>query len=351
MLFADIVGYSRLPERSIPEFVGLFLERVSRLAATGTNGPRSLNTWGDAVYAVFDFARDAGAFALELIRMIQEGREEWLRAGLYWEETKDGQTVKHPLSVRIGLHTGPVFMHFDPVVRRVGFTGAHVSRAARIEPIAREGEVYASEEFAALAQLDAELRMNSDGHASVPFVCEYAGTMSLAKGYPGRYRIYRVLPYRVLELEELAKAVHELYHAEARARGESPETNPALRPWELLPETLRNANREQVADIPSKLRLLGYELAPHDGLPASQILIDDATLERLSIREHSRWMSERLQNGWTFGEKRDDARKLHPMLIPWEQLSELEREKDRDAIRNLPKLVEKANFRVRKLAR
>ncbi len=349
MLFADIVGYSRLTERSIPDFVNLFLERVSRLAAVSNHGPRSLNTWGDAVYAVFDFARDAGAFALELIRMVQEGRQEWLKAGLYWEEIKNGETIKHPLNVRIGLHTGPVFMHFDPVVRRLGFTGAHVNRAARIEPIARPGEAYASEEFAALAQLDMELRKNSGGHLGVPFVCEYGGTMPLAKNYPGRYRIYRVLPYRVLELEELAKTVHELYCEKEVKRGETIADNIALQPWERLPENLKNANRAQVADIPSKLRLLGYELAPNDGLPASEIRYDDATLEKLSIREHARWMSDRMQNGWTFGEKRDDARKLHPLLVPWEQLSEPEKDKDRDTIRNLPKLVEKAGFRVRKL--
>ncbi len=349
MLFADIVGYSRLTEHAIPDFVSLFLDRVSRLAASSNHGPRSLNTWGDAIYAVFDFTRDAGAFALELTRMVQEGKEEWLRAGLYWEEMRDGKLTKHPLNVRIGLHTGPVFMHYDPVVRRLGFTGAHVNRAARIEPIARPGEAYASEEFAALAQLDMELRKHGRGQPAPEFVCEYGGTMPLAKGYPGRYRIYRLLPYRTLEIEELAKTVHELYCAEARARGETLETNFALRPWEQLPESLRNANRAQVADISTKLRLLGYELAPNDGLDPSEILVDDATLEKLSVREHARWMSDRQQNGWTFGASRDDARKLHPSLIPWEQLSETEKDKDRETVRNLPKLVKQAGFRVRKL--
>ena len=66
MLFADIVGYSKLSELVIPEFVSVFLESVSRLAANSPHAPRHVNTWGDAVYAVFDFARDAGCFALEL---------------------------------------------------------------------------------------------------------------------------------------------------------------------------------------------------------------------------------------------------------------------------------------------
>src|SRR4029079_7031723 len=95
-------------------------------------------------------ARDADCFLLELTQMIEEGKTDWLQKGLYWEEfvADDQEPIKHPLNVRIGLHTGPVVVHYAPVVRRLGFTGSHVNRAARIEPIARPGEVFASEEFA-----------------------------------------------------------------------------------------------------------------------------------------------------------------------------------------------------------
>ncbi|MFZ3376265.1 MAG: adenylate/guanylate cyclase domain-containing protein [Chthoniobacterales bacterium] len=149
-----------------------------------------------------DFARDAGLFALEITQMIQEGKPDWLQKGLYWEEhrSENEEPIKHPLNIRIGLHTGPVVMHYDPVTRRLGFTGAHVNRAARIEPVAKPGEVFASEEFAALAELGAEIERRNAGKdsgdssdAAAGFVCEYAGSMQLAKGYPGRFRIYRVL--------------------------------------------------------------------------------------------------------------------------------------------------------------
>ena len=63
MLFADIVGYSKLTEKVIPEFVGTFLER-SRLATESSHTPTYVNT-GDAVYAVFDSTHAAGRFALE----------------------------------------------------------------------------------------------------------------------------------------------------------------------------------------------------------------------------------------------------------------------------------------------
>ncbi len=302
MLFADIVGYSKLTEKVIPEFVGSFLERVSQLAASSKHAPCSVNTWGDAVYAVFDFACDAGLFALEITQMVQEGRAEWLQKGLYWEEGGE----KHPLNIRIGLHAGPVVMHYDPVVRRLGFTGSHVNRAARIEPVARPGEVFASEEFAALAELASEIERRShdtgEPTGDEGFVCEYAGTMQLAKGYPGRYRIYRVAPKRAV-----------------------------------------------VGDIPNKLRHLGYELAPSYGQRPSEIAISDADIEQLAIREHDRWMAERRRSGWTYAATRDNARKHHPLLVPWENLSDEEKEKDRDPIRNLPKLVERAGFRVRRI--
>lgn len=353
MLFADIVGYSRLTEHVIPEFVTCFLERVSQLAATSKHAPCSLNTWGDAVYGVFDFARDAGSFALELTRMIHDNRAEWLARGLYWEErvSETAEPVKHPLNIRVGLHAGPVFLHYDPVVRRLGFTGAHVNRAARIEPVAKAGEVFASEEFAALAELNAEIqRRDGDGGAGAGFVCEYAGTMPLAKGYPGRYRIYRLLPARRLDIEALAKAAHELYCEDARGRDETPATNSALRIWEDLSEDLRDSNRALAADIPNKLRMLGYELAPTKGLPPSDIALPPERVEEVAIHEHGRWMRERQRQDWTYAPTRDDARKQHPLLVEWKDLPDLNREKDRQTVRTLPRLVEMAGFRVRRIA-
>ncbi len=352
MLFADIVGYSKLTEVTIPEFIGTFLERLGRLCSTSRHAPCSVNTWGDAIYAVFDFARDAGLFALELAQMVEDGKPDWLAKGLYWESrSENGEVEKHPLRIRIGLHTGPVVMHFDPVVRRIGFTGAHVNRAARIEPVTVPGQVFASEEFAAMTALSGEIQRLGAGDAGreLGFVCEYADSMQLAKGYPGRYRIYRVVPKRVFAIETLAKAAHAAYIAESKARGETLATNSAMRPWDDLSEDLREANRGQVADIPNKLRVLGWELAAGDGVRAADIAITDAQLEEMATREHDRWMAERKQHDWTWAPVRDNSRKHHPLLVPWDQLSEVEKEKDRDTIRNLPKLVEKAGFRVRRI--
>src|SRR5256714_1229751 len=166
IMFADVVGYSKLPETVIPKYVAQFNQRVSRLMAESSSAPINVNTWGDGLFFVFNGVEDAGRFALDLRDLVL--KTDWMDLGL-----------PRNLSIRIGVHAGPVYVNFDPVVRQISFTGAHVSRAARIEPITHEGEVFASEEFAALAAAD----------QSKGFSCDLVGTTALAKSY-GLFRVY-----------------------------------------------------------------------------------------------------------------------------------------------------------------
>lgn len=166
IMFADVVGYSKLPETVIPKYVAQFNQRVSRLMADSSAAPINVNTWGDGLFFVFNGVEDAGRFALDLRDLVVS--TDWIDLGL-----------PRNLSIRIGVHAGPVYVNFDPVVRQISFTGAHVSRAARIEPITHEGEVFASEEFAALAAAD----------QSKCFTCDLVGTTALAKSY-GLFRVY-----------------------------------------------------------------------------------------------------------------------------------------------------------------
>ena len=353
LLFADVIGYSKLTEKVIHEFVDVFLFRISKLIAGSRYSPRYIDMWGDAIYAVFDYAQDAGQFSMELTKIVHDGAEEWLNQGLYYEKAgpKDGSIQKFPLDVRVGLHTGPVLSHFNPVVRRVAYTGSHVTRAARIEPVAARGEVYASEEFAAMVELDSKSRLElpigaPTANAPDEFRCEYAGTMSLSKNYPGRFRTYRVVERRALPLEELAIAAHLLYCADRAASGTMADPS-ALLPWAQLPEDIRETNRSQVADIPYKLSLVGYELTANYGVAAQDLRLTRDQIETLALQEHDRWRMERQRMGWIYAPVRDNSRKFHPSLVGWDALPESEKEKDREVIRNLPKLIEKAGFRLR----
>lgn len=81
------------------------------------------NTRGDALYLVFDEAAQGADFALRLRDAL--ARIDWKAAGF-----------RADLHIRIGMHTGPVFRGLDPIIRQESFFGAHVTRAARIEPVA-----------------------------------------------------------------------------------------------------------------------------------------------------------------------------------------------------------------------
>jgi len=85
------------------------------------------------------------------------------------------------LGIRIGLHGGPAYPVTDPIIKQFNYTGVHVSRAARIEPITPAGAVYASQEFAALAE----------AVGVTEFVCQYVGVTPMAKSY-GDFPTYQV---------------------------------------------------------------------------------------------------------------------------------------------------------------
>ena len=172
LLFADARGFSKLSEREVPLFVDHLLGSVAAELARSARPALFANTWGDGVYLVFRDVRDAGEFALRLCDTVR--RMDWTAKGF-----------THDLSLRIGLHAGPAYACVDPVTGRLSYIGAHVSRAARIEPITPPGEVYASGAFAALARAD-DVR---------EFVCGYVGRTPFAKGY-GTFPTFVVHPRR-----------------------------------------------------------------------------------------------------------------------------------------------------------
>ena len=53
--------------------------------------------------------------------------------------------------------------------------------------------------------------------------------------------------------------------------------------------------------------------------------------ELLAKNAHDIWARQRMAGGWTYGPKRDDAKKQHPCLVPYEDLPETEKEYDRNA--------------------
>ena len=72
-------------------------------------------------------------------------------------------------------------------------------------------------------------------------------------------------------------------------------------------------------------------------------------LEAMAKNVHEIWAQERMDQGWTFGEKRDDAKKHHPCLIAYEDLPEEEKNYDRNTSVETLKLIMKLGFKIEKI--
>ena len=78
------------------------------------------------------------------------------------------------------------------------------------------------------------------------------------------------------------------------------------------------------------------------------ILTDDvmALSELIAKNTHEVWSAGRIRDGWTYGAERNDAAKHHPCLVPYEELSESEKEYDRNTSLETLKLIVKLGYRI-----
>lgn len=167
MLFADFAGFSRLEEDKLSRFLEVVMGRIAAVLDRHSDVVLTRNSWGDAVFAVITSPGHAAQIALEIQseldpKLLQE-------IGL---PAEDG--------MRISLHHGPIFEHFDAVQSARTFYGTEVTVAARIEPRVPVGAIYTTQPFAAMIESD-QNELNF----------EYVGKMDLAKNYGVRV-LYRL---------------------------------------------------------------------------------------------------------------------------------------------------------------
>jgi len=166
MVIGDIRGYSRLTEDELVTFSRVVLGTFGEVLARYDDDIEYRNTWGDALLVVFGDATTAARCALDLRDAMAALQQE-------------GSEVPGHLGIRLSAHVGPIFPLWDPVMRQPSFFGAHIVRAARMEPVTPPGAVLVTEAFAAALEL-------SDSH---DLGCEYVGHHPAAKDY-GRLRMY-----------------------------------------------------------------------------------------------------------------------------------------------------------------
>jgi class 3 adenylate cyclase/tetratricopeptide (TPR) repeat protein len=170
MLFGDVSGFSQLTDEQLPGFTAKILGAMGRVIGRFREHTDMVNTWGDGLFIVFADAGIAANCALALQDAISAVDLEAAR-------------LPHHLSLRLGGHLGPVYELPDPILSRPNFYGAHVSRAARIEPIVPSGCVYVTETFAAILALS----------CAESLACDYVGWTDMPKKY-GRLRMFLLRP-------------------------------------------------------------------------------------------------------------------------------------------------------------
>ncbi len=70
--------------------------------------------------------------------------------------------------------------------------------------------------------------------------------------------------------------------------------------------------------------------------------------ELLAMNVHAHWASRRLAEGWTYGTERNDLRKETPVLVPYEDLPEAEKEYDRKTALETLKTIISLGYSIEK---
>lgn len=139
-----------------------------------------------------------------------------------------------------------------------------------------------------------------------------------------------------------ARQFHEGYCAnDDEECRKDPARTPAdfNKPWEDVPETIRHANRMTADHFEVKLRAVECRIAAKgDGEPARFAPEEMETLARM---EHGRWWADRALDGWKFGDPRDNKRKLHPSMVPYEELTERIKQLDRDSVDQMVRILDR----------
>ena len=169
-MFADVKGFSSIGDRQMPIFVNQVLGTFQAIQdQIGDDGIEFKNTWGDGVFLVFSDVGKAARYALTCQQKFRDLKDQ----------TKD---LPEEISVRIGLHAGTAWRLKEPITGKENYFGNAVSKAARIEPVTQEGQLFASEQCAALLELSPESHI----------VAEYVGQVETPKGF-GTHPLYKLV--------------------------------------------------------------------------------------------------------------------------------------------------------------
>ena len=146
--------------------------------------------------------------------------------------------------------------------------------------------------------------------------------------------------------DELAPHIHEVFRDLGTTEGWLDEKMDIS--YQSLPDEYKEDNLNAAMRIPQVLGMVGLYIVPDDYSKSEENIdqIIEDNIELLAEAEHNGWMHHKLKNGWRLGKIRDDDNLIHPCLLPYDQLSEQDKDKDRNAVRKYPDIIAKAKFQI-----
>ena len=305
----------------------LFDRFPQELAPTLMNGARRIRV------DLIGFGQEAQAILVQGLRVFHMGLPDGVQWHVWVDASKAGAArqllaARHPMADRIA----DIRFHGSDAHYRALVDDSFACPADTLQLVIcalPDDEA----NIAAAAEL---LQATPNGRFQVFARCaDMDGLPALLAGTQPRLRLFgHLADFCTVEMicgeqqDQFARTIHADYLG--LTQGTASESDAYKTAWSELNEDARDANRAQADHLPYKLMAVQGDISRID---------DSSVLEFLAMTEHQRWAAHRYLNGWRYGAERDDIRRMHPSLVSWEDLTEGEREKDRDAVRRLPQLL------------
>jgi hypothetical protein len=154
-----------------------------------------------------------------------------------------------------------------------------------------------------------------------------------------------------LTAARIAEEVHNSWKALGDEEGWKLEYH---RDYNYLPTHIKKENVAAVLRIPGILEAAGYSITDnpsenHNGQFEEELSKKPELLEKLARIEHEGWSRFKTDNGWKNNKKRNDDKRLHNCIVPFDQLSDKDQNKDKDSVLRIPDVLGKAGLFVKKV--
>ena len=173
-----------------------------------------------------------------------------------------------------------------------------------------------------------------------------------------RYELIRheeVVEVNAIIIKKIARAIHSKYMHEIRNQSTGENGNVFYSPGDFknqyasefddLPDEIKYSNMDNAMHIPTKLLSIGYRIRKvKKGFKPITLHLNEEEIDTMARVEHLRWSWEKRLNGWISGIVKNNKKKTHPSLIPYDELNESEKEKDRELVRLIPALLQDIDY-------